>query len=177
MYCRGCDIAICVMCSTLSHMQHDVCPLSDEAITIKSRLTKATQELEEIARKTQAANAEVASVSEALFGIHPLAGVEGIKRQGQTTTQTAGGLQGNAIRNIQLHSQTLREQASADIRRLEEEVHEDLRQKEKSLIAELQRICAEEGGLMENQMDELSSVVGRSYSLAFLVKQRLTEGT
>jgi hypothetical protein len=79
MYCRGCNVAICILCSHIGHVGHDICVLSDEATACKARLAKAIRELEERAQAIQLANAAVSGVSESLFGVHPLAGVGGGK--------------------------------------------------------------------------------------------------
>jgi uncharacterized protein len=176
MYCRGCKGAICTLCSYDGHMGHDMCILSDEATACKARLAEAIRELEEKARTIQLANAEVSGVSESLFGVHPLAGVGGGKGQAQTRAQALGGLQGSAIRDIQTHCEALREQSIQEM----DLAMQDLQQQEVELIKEVQSACAAEGALLETQMDDLSAVVGRSYSLAYSVKQerqRRAEGS
>jgi hypothetical protein len=160
LYCHPCKKVVCVLCvHTATHRGHLCSPVMDEVEATKREIYVKCCELEERTKPVQALARQVDSVY--------------LELTGESTFESDA----SSSKSVGSHEDTF-DATIRTIRTQFQKFHADLQLREEELIAEAHAVKLYKVTALENQMDSISSVVSKSYSVTSTAQQNLkTKGS
>ena len=155
LYCHPCKKVVCVLCvHTATHQGHKCRPVIDEVEATKREINVKCCELEERTKPVQALGRQLDSVYRELTGTS-IVEIDGSSSKGAVSQE---GTFNTTIRTIRTHFQKF---------------YDDLKRREDALITEAHAVKLEKVTALEIQMDSVSLVVSKNYSVTFTTQQNL----
>ena len=156
LFCHPCKKVICVLCvHSAAHEGHKCSPVVEEVEAAKREITVKCCELEEHTKPVQALGRQVDAVYQQLTGVSIVANVE--------CGSSRGGSQEEGTFNTTICS----------IRTQFQRFREDLKRREDMLIEEAHTKKEEKVTALESQMDGISLVASKSYSVSSMTQHNL----
>ena len=160
LFCHPCKKVVCVLCThSPTHKGHNCTPVIDEVESTKREINVKCGELEEQTKPVQALGRQVDTVYRELTGVSIVENI-GCDSNGAGVQE---GTFDTTIRSIRTQFQKFQE---------------DLKQRGDALIEEAHAHKQKKVAALENQMDGISLVVSKSYSVSSMTQYSLkTKGS